>query len=630
MGDPEHTGRRYGLSLEWEVRSLYFEEMEYGKRLDLNVIKRLAVFAEPYKVNIIILMVQMFFLALVDALFPKLSQYVIDNFAVKKSLDGFWLLCLVAVGLVVFQAANMWLMIRNAGRIEHYIPYDMRKTVFRKLQELPISYYDRTPVGWIMSRVTSDIRRIGVSLSWHVVDLFWSTFLIIIMTIFMLATNPSYALMVLCVVPALAILSMVFQKKILFNYRKARKYNSQITAAFNEGITGAKTVKSLGIEEYMLNEFEKTTGQMKDFSVRAATVSSIYMPLIILFGSIATGLVLWKGGIEVSRNIASYGTLVLFISYAVQFFEPIRQLARVFTELQYTQAAAERVVTLLETENDIADSSEVVSRYGSMLESDKSEWPRFHGHIVFKDVTFRYKEGGNILENFNLEVKPGEKIALAGETGAGKTTIVSLVCRFYEPTEGSILIDGVDYRERPLLWLYSNIGYVLQEPHLFSGTVSENIAYGRHEATMEDIVRAAKTVNAHDFIMRLENGYDTQVGERGSRLSTGQKQLISFARAILSDPGMFVLDEATSSVDTETEHLIQDALNRALEGRTSFIIAHRLSTIRSADRILVIDMGRIVEEGTHIELIRKKGYYYRLYTNQYMKEKKDIFEKADQ
>ena len=609
---------------------MYFEEMEYGKRLDLNVIKRLAVFAEPYKVNIIILMVQMFFLALVDALFPKLSQYVIDNFAVKKSLDGFWLLCLVAVGLVVFQAANMWLMIRNAGRIEHYIPYDMRKTVFRKLQELPISYYDRTPVGWIMSRVTSDIRRIGVSLSWHVVDLFWSTFLIIIMTIFMLATNPSYALMVLCVVPALAILSMVFQKKILFNYRKARKYNSQITAAFNAGITGAKTVKSLGIEEYMLNEFEKTTGQMKDFSVRAATVSSIYMPLIILFGSIATGLVVWKGGIEVSRNIASYGTLVLFISYAVQFFEPIRQLARVFTELQYTQAAAERVVTLLETENDIADSSEVVSRYGSMLESDKSEWPRFHGHIVFKDVTFRYKEGGNILENFNLEVKPGEKIALAGETGAGKTTIVSLVCRFYEPTEGSILIDGVDYRERPLLWLYSNIGYVLQEPHLFSGTVSENIAYGRHEATMEDIVRAAKTVNAHDFIMRLENGYDTQVGERGSRLSTGQKQLISFARAILSDPGMFVLDEATSSVDTETEHLIQDALNRALEGRTSFIIAHRLSTIRSADRILVIDMGRIVEEGTHIELIRKKGYYYRLYTNQYMKEKKDIFEKADQ
>lgn len=608
---------------------MYFEEMEYGKKLDLNVVKRLAVFAKPYKTNIIILMVQMFFLALVDAIFPKLSQYAIDNFAVRKSLDGFWILCLVSVGLVVFQAANVWLMIRNAGKIEYHVPYDMRKAVFRKLQELPISYYDRTPVGWIMSRMTSDVNRIGVSLSWHVVDFFWSIFLVIIMTIFMLATNPAYALMVLCVVPVLVILSMFFQKKILFNYRKARKYNSQITAAFNEGITGAKTIKSLGIEDYMLSEFEKTTRQMKDFSVRAATVSSIYIPLIILFGSVATGLVLWKGGAEVSRNVTSYGTLVLFLSYAVQFFEPIRQFARVFTELQYTQAAAERVVTLLETENDIADSSAVVARYGSMLDSDKSEWPKFHGHIVFKDVTFRYKEGGNILENFNLEVKPGEKIALVGETGSGKTTIVNLVCRFYEPTAGSILIDGVDYRERPLLWLYSNIGYVLQEPHLFSGTVKENIAYGRHDATMEDIIRAAKTVNAHDFIMRLENGYDTQVGERGSLLSTGQKQLVSFARALLSDPGMFVLDEATSSVDTETEHLIQDALNKALKGRTSFIIAHRLSTIRSADRILVIDKGRIIEEGTHRELINKRGYYYRLYTSQFMKEKQEIFEKTD-
>lgn len=608
---------------------MYFEEMEYGKRLDLNVVKRLAVFAKPYKKNIITLMVQMLFLALVDALFPKLNQYAIDNFAVQKSLDGFWLFCLVSVGLVVFQAANVWLMIRNAGKIENCIPYDMRKGVFKKLQELSISYYDRTPVGWIMSRMTSDISRIGVSLSWHVVDFFWSIFLVIIMTVFMLATNVAYALMVLCVVPALVVLSFIFQKKILFNYRKTRKYNSQITAAFNEGITGAKTIKSLGIEENMLNEFEKTTRQMKDFSVRAATVSSIYTPLIILLGSIATGLVLWKGGVEVNRNITSYGTLVLFISYAVQFFEPVKQFARVFTELQYTQAAAERVVTLLGTENDIVDSRDVITRYGNMLESDKSEWPPFHGHIVFRDVTFRYREGGNILENFSLEIKPGEKIALVGETGSGKTTIVNLACRFYEPTQGSILIDGVDYRERPLLWMYSNIGYVLQEPHLFSGSVRDNIAYGRQDATLEDIIRAAKIVNAHDFIMKLEKGYDTEVGERGSRLSTGQKQLVSFARAILSDPGMFVLDEATSSVDTETEHLIQDALNKALEGRTSFIIAHRLSTIRSADRILVIDKGRIIEEGTHRQLIRKKGYYYRLYTNQLMEEQKqDAFEKA--
>lgn len=604
-----------------------FEEIEYGKRLDVNVLKRLAVFAKPYKKHIITLMVQMLFLALVDALVPKLSQYAIDNFAVKKTLDGFGQFCLISIGLVVFQAANTWLMIRLAGRIENGIPYDMRKAVFKKLQELSISFYDRTPVGWLMSRLTSDISRIGVTLSWHVVDFFWAIFLMFIMTVFMLLANAAYALMVLCVVPALVALSMFFQKRILANYRKVRKYNSQITAAFNEGITGAKTIKSLSIEDQMLEEFEKTTRQMKDFSVRAATVSSIYTPLIILLGSIATGLVLWKGGFEVRQNITSYGTLVLFISYAVQFFEPVKSFARVFTELQYTQAAAERVVMLLETENDIEDSREVITLYGNVLESNKSEWPEFHGHIVFRNVTFRYKEGGNILENFNLEVKPGEKIALVGETGSGKTTIVNLACRFYEPTEGSILIDGVDYRERPLLWLYSNIGYVLQEPYLFSGTVRENIAYGRKDASLEDIIRAAKTVNAHDFIMRLEKGYDTEVGERGSRLSTGQKQLISFARAILSNPRMFVLDEATSSVDTETEHLIQDALNKALEGRTSFIIAHRLSTIRSADRILVIDKGRIIEEGTHKELLRKKGYYYRLYTHQLMEEqKKDIFE----
>ena len=597
-----------------------YEEVDYSKKIDFNVVKKLAKYAKPYKKTIIFLMVQMFFLALVDAFFPKINQYAIDNFAVAKSLKGYWLFCLFVLILVVFQALNVRLMIKNAGKTENCIPYDMRKGAFQKLQELPISYYDRTPVGWIMARITSDIRRIGVTLSWHVVDFFWSIFLIVIMTIFMLLTNVTYALLVLSVVPFLVVISMIFQKKILHNFRKARKYNSQITAAFNEGITGAKTIKSLGIEDHMLSEFDKVTTQMKDFSIRAATVSSVYTPLILFLGSIATGLVLWKGGFEVGTGALSYGTLVVFISYAVQFFEPVKQFARVFTELQYTQASAERVVSLLETENDIVDSPEVSSLYGHMLESNKEAWPGFHGNIEFKDVTFRYKEGGNILEHFNLVIKSGEKIALVGETGSGKTTIVNLTCRFYEPSEGGILIDGVDYRERPLLWMYSNIGYVLQEPHLFSGSVKENITYGRQNATEEDIIRAAKIVNAHDFIMNLEKGYDTEVGERGSRLSTGQKQLVSFARAILSNPGMFVLDEATSSVDTETEHLLQDALNKALVGRTSFIIAHRLSTIRSADRILVIDKGRIMEEGTHKQLIKKRGYYYRLYTNQLIEE----------
>lgn len=599
---------------------MHYEEQEYSKRIDLKTIKRLAVFAKPYWKAILLLIIQMVFLALVDALFPKLNQLAIDNFAVKHTLDGFLGYCLVASGLVLFQAGNVLLMIKNAGRIEHSIPYDIRKAAFQKLQELSIAYYDRTPVGWLMARMTSDIKRLGVTLSWHVVDFFWSIFLVVVMTIFMLATNVIYALLVLSVVPLLIVISMIFQKKILHNFRKTRKFNSQITAAFNEGISGAKTIKSLSAEEHMLEEFEKYTSEMRNFSIRAATISSVYTPLILFLGSIATGLVLWKGGYEVGASLTSYGTLVVFISYAVQFFEPVKQFARVFTELQYTQASAERVVTLLETENDIKDSNEVAVRFGDMFESNRDSWPEFKGNIEFKNVTFRYNEGGNILEKFNLSIKAGEKIALVGETGSGKTTIVNLACRFYEPTEGQILVDGVDYRERPLLWMYSNIGYVLQEPHLFSGTVRENIAYGRQGATQEDIEAAAKIVNAHDFIINLENGYDTEVGERGSRLSTGQKQLVSFARAILSNPGMFVLDEATSSVDTETEHLIQEALNRALENRTSFIIAHRLSTIRSADRILVIEKGKIIEEGSHKKLIRKKGYYYRLYTNQLIEE----------
>lgn len=597
-----------------------YEEQEFTKRFDFSLWRKLFKFVSPYKKHFINLCIFMVLIGGIDAVFPILSKIAVDNFIEKNTLSGFWIYCAVLFGIILLQAYNVRQMIRVAGKIETGVPYDIRKAAFQKLQQLPLTFFDCTPAGWIMARMTSDVRRLGTALSWNMVDMIWAASMMLIMQIFMFLLNWKLALIILASVPILIIISIVFQNIILNNFRKVRKINSKITGAFNEGIMGAKTIKALGLEEESLSEFSKLAGEMRNFSVKTATAASLYTPVVLVLGSIVTGLVIWRGGVQITSGAVSYGTLVAFVSYTVQFFEPVKQFARVFSELQYAQASGERVLSLIETQVDIKDSNEVIEKYGDIFNPNVDKWPKFKGNIIFRNVSFSYKDGEKVLQNFNLEVKAGETIALVGETGSGKTTIVNLACRFYEPTEGEILIDGEDYRKRPLLWLYSNLGYVLQEPYLFSGTVKENIAYGRIDATEEEIIRAAKIVNAHDFIVKLEKGYDTEVGERGGKLSTGQKQLISFARAILADPGMFILDEATSSVDTETEALVQEAIHNALKGRTSFIIAHRLSTIRSADRILVIDKGKIIEEGSHNELIKKKGHYYRLYTNQFIDE----------
>lgn len=594
-----------------------FQEQEYSKRLDFKVWKKLLLFAVPYKKYLFTLIFQMILIAGVDSIFPLINKIAVDKFIVPRTFAGFPVFCLVIFGIIVVQVVNVWFMIRIAGTMESRIPYDIKKAGFKKLQELQLAYYDKTPVGWLMARLTSDVKKLGTTLSWNLVDIVWSISMMLLMMVMMLIVNWRLALLVLAVVPLLGVISFVFQYWILKNYRKVRKVNSHITNAFNEGITGAKTIKTLVREMDSLEEFKGLTQEMRRYAVKSAAISSIYTPVVILLGSIGTAAVLWRGGSGVIGGTLSYGTLVAFISYATQFFEPVKQFARIFSELQYAQASAERIMTLLETEADIKDSQSVAGKYDG---EDKSNWPKLHGDITFDNVSFSYKDGENVLKDFSLHIKAGETVALVGETGSGKTTIVNLACRFYEPTEGRILIDGIDYRERPLLWLYSNLGYVLQEPHLFSGTVRENIAYARADATLEEVTNAAKLVNAHDFIMRLEKGYDTEVGERGGKLSTGQKQLISFARAILVNPSIFVLDEATSSVDTETEHLIKDAIQNILKGRTSFIIAHRLSTIKSADRIMVIEKGNVIEQGTHKELLHKRGYYYKLYTNQFLEE----------
>jgi len=438
-----------------------------------------------------------------------------------------------------------------------------------------------------------------------------------------LALNHKLALLVLVVVPPLAVISYFFQRLILKHQREVRKVNSRITGAFNEGIMGAMTSKTLVRERANADEFQSLTGEMRHVSLRATKYSAIFIPVVMLLGSVGTALAVGQGGKLVMVMGLSFGTFAAFITYTMNLFDPIQQLAGSLAEMQIAQASAEQVMGLLDTPCDIVDSDSVVDKYGDVFQPRRENWEDIRGDIQFDNVSFSYKDGEKVLEGFNLTVKAGETIALVGETGSGKSTIVNLVCRFYEPTKGRVLVDGRDYRERSQLWLQDRLGYVLQTPHLFSGTIGDNIRYGRRTATDEEVRQAARMVSAEGFILKLDKGYDTQVGEGGARLSTGEKQLISFARVILADPRIFVLDEATSSIDTETEQLIQLAITQVLKDRTSFIVAHRLSTIRNAHRILVISGGKIVEMGNHRELIRQKGHYYNLYTTQFKEEASD-------
>lgn len=596
------------------------EEIDYSKKLDFSLWKKLLHIAKPFHKHLILIMVAMAISAICDVIFPLMTGYAIDNFIMAGSSQGLGAFVLVYLAVLLTQTATIFSFLYLAGKVEVGTCYTIRKLGFKKLQELPFSYYDRMPVGYLLSRMTTDTQRLADTIGWTLLDLVWGVIFLLMCGIQMFAMRWQLALVIVLVLPPLALISVFFQKRILAAYRSVRKTNSKITGAFNEGIMGAKTTKTLVREEENIKEFTVLTTDMKKSSVRAATLSAMFLPIVVSLGSLATAYALYKGGYEVMDGIITLGTLQVFINYSLNFFQPVRDIARIFAELQSSQAAAERVVTLLETEPDIKDTPEVERLFGDSFHPKKENWPKLHGDIEFRDVSFQYKDGEKVLDHFNLQIKAGQSIALVGETGSGKSTIINLLCRFYEPTQGQVLIDGVDYRERSLLWLQSNLGYVLQQPHMFSGTIKDNIKYGRPDASDEEIERAAKLVNAHSFIVSLPQGYDTAVGEGGSLLSSGQKQLISFARAVLVDPALFILDEATSSVDTHSEDLIQKAISEILEGRTSFIVAHRLSTVRKCDRILVIHDGKIIEEGTHHQLIVKKGYYYNLYTSQFQDE----------
>ena len=578
-------------------------------------------FLRPYRKTLAMVLGLNLFCSVIDIALPLFQRYAIDQFISQKTIAGLPVMAVLYALAILLQTLAVVLFTRGSMHIEMNLGKDIRRACFVHLQTLSLSYYNVTPVGYLLSRLMSDTNRISSMIAWNAVDIFWAAAYVIGVFITMMALNPWLALTVILIVPIISLLTVWFQDRILRWNRRVRKMNSRITSAYNEGIMGARTSKTLVIEEQNSGEFRQVTQDMKSASVRAARLNAVYIPLILFFSSLTTAIVLARGGSMVLSGTLLIGTLSAFTSYAVGIFEPIQQIARNIADLLSLQANIERVMGLLDQEPMITDSPEVEARYGTVFEPKKENWEPIRGEIEFQDVSFRYPDGNeDVLSHFNLKIPAGSTVAIVGETGAGKSTLVNLACRFFEPTAGRILIDGRDYRERSQLWLHSSIGYVLQSPHLFSGTVMDNMRYGRLDATDEEVIAAAKAVSADQVAEKLENGYLSDVGEGGDLLSTGEKQLISFARAVLADPRIFVLDEATSSIDTQTEQLIQKATERLLHGRTSFLIAHRLSTIRQADMILVVRDGRIIEQGTHTELLRKKGYYHDLYRRQFEEE----------
>lgn len=596
------------------------EKQEYVS-LPYFGLPKLLPYLKPYRWNLLAMVLFGLMTSAIDIIVPLFQQYALNNFIALGQLDGLTLFIIAYLLVLTAQIFFNLISTYQCGKVEMYVGRDMKKASFDHLQTLSFSYFNQNSVGYVHARVMSDTSRVGGMVSWGVMDSVWNMTYLIGGIVVMLSLNWKLALMVLVIVPIIAVAATYFQKIMVVLNRKIREINSRITGNFNEGITGAKTTKTLVVEEKMERNFNDTSDEMYKTSIRASHYRFLLSSIISFASWVALALVLWRGGIITMNGVMQLGTLSVFCTYALNMVEPVQWIIRAFADLINVQVNVERFTRLMETESDVADSPEVIEKYGDAFEPKRENWEPLYGDIEFRDVSFKYPDGDEyILEHFNLKVPQGTNVAIVGETGAGKSTLVNLVCRFFEPTSGQILIDGRDARERSQLWLHSNIGYVLQTPHLFSGTVKENLLYGRPDATMKEIEAAVKSVSADGVIARMEKGYDSDVGEGGDLLSTGEKQLLSFARAILANPRIFVLDEATSSIDTVTERLIQNAIESLMKGRTSFVIAHRLSTIRQADVILVVKDGKIIESGKHDELIKAKGYYYNLYTRQFQEE----------
>lgn len=571
-----------------------------------------------FKTEIIVTMVLTIAATAIDAAWPLFNRYALNHFIGGKTMDTLWYFVAAYVGLLLLQILLNFISIFHTGRIEMTVDRDLRNDAFTHLQTLSFSFFNQNNVGYLHARVMSDTGKIGEMVAWRLMDLAWNGSYLIFIFAVMFRIQAKLALMVIVIIPLAVIAIGWFQKHLLDGNRRIRELNSTITSDFNEGITGARSIKTLVIEDLMNDDFQKDTDHMFAQSVYTARYSAALISLLTMMSSLVLAIVLTKGGQLTARGLIMLGTLSVFMSYALNMVEPVQMIIETISAMISIQVNIERFVNLMETKSDVADSPAVIAKYGDTFHPRKENWEPLYGDVEFRDVSFRYPDGTEwILQHFNLKVPQGTNVAIVGETGAGKSTLVNLVCRFYEPTEGQVLIDGRDARERSQLWLHANIGYVLQQPHLFSGSIRDNLRYGKPDASDEEIWKALEAVDAADVVRLMEKGLDSDVGEGGDLLSVGEKQLLSFARALLCNPRILVLDEATSSIDTVTEKKIQNAVSKIIQGRTSFMIAHRLSTVVDADIILAVRDGKIVERGTHHELMAKKGYYYELYTRQF-------------
>ena len=615
------------------MSTFVFKEESLPKKLNFGIWFKILKYALDKWYYMLGIVVSLIIISFYDSSFtPLMNASMVDSlryhqagteliikcdliFGIHFEVNFIWFAIIMVAGILL-RSVFIFINFFVTNLLECHLSFTLRRKAFKRVQELSFSYFDKTPKGWLIARLQSDCSDISEMVAWVMFNLFWIMFDLLFSLVSMFTLSWKLSLVILATTPILIIALPLFQKRLLKLHRISRNAYSNFVRWLAEVISGSKTIKTLAIEDEVENEAVEVTEDIKNKRFKAMVQNAYIYPLISIMSAITCGLIVVFGStiFGLQNDVKMF---VAFIGFVSAIYNPIQNFSEIFADFMANQASVEKVLQLVNTQPEIVDTPEVIAKYGTLFDNKIENFEPMEGDIVFKDISFSYDNNIEVIHHLNLHIRKGETVAIVGETGSGKTTTVNLLCRFYEPTSGQLLIDGVDYKKRSVGWIRSNIGYVQQNPFVFNETFKDNIKYGKLNASDEEVVAAAKIVDIHDFIMAQPNGYETVLEDGGNQLSLGQKQLISFARAVLRNPKIMILDEATSSVDTETEATIQKAINNVLKGRTSIMIAHRLSTVVDADRIIVMSDGVIVEEGSHIDLINKKGWYHHLYMNQF-------------